>query len=183
MATSNVPEVIVPSHQETRAIYAGSFDPITLGHLHVIEQAVTAFDHVDVMVAVNPEKANKGRFPYEERLTMIGESVSHLGRVGVGHIENEFVVKYAQRNGYTHLVRGIRNTDDFLKEQAMRDINRDMAPDIKTIFLMCDPELASISSSAVMQMVGPEGWETVVNKYVPGFVFGAIKKQRERALA
>lgn len=172
--------IIAPRSHETHAIYAGSFDPITLGHLNIIEQAATVFNRLDVVIAVNPDKAGKGRFPEDERLAMVRESVADLGNVAVDTVSNEYVVSYAQRKGYTHLVRGLRDSGDFLPEKALRHINQDIAPRIGTVLLMCDRELAEVSSSAVMGMVGPEGWEGVVQKYVPEFVFKAIKKQYEQ---
>ncbi len=149
------------------AVYAGSFDPPTLGHAWVIEQAAHMFTHLTVAIGVNPEK----RYSYDLELrkrwlqNMVGSFSPQ--DVRVDSFENLFLVDYAKQIGADVIIRGIRNAQDFAAEQAMWRINSDLQSGILTIFLMPPRELAEISSSVVKGMMGPKGWQDVICRYVP----------------
>jgi pantetheine-phosphate adenylyltransferase len=165
------------------AIYAGSFDPITNGHLWMIEKASVIFDRLVVAVGVNPEK--KCMFTEKERMEMMEEvaiGVAYtldfsIDRIMVTSFGSQYLVDYASQRAIKYLVRGIRNESDYEYERGMRHINQDLKPNIDTVFLMPPREISEISSSMVKGLIGPKGWEEVVRKYVPDPVYEKILKK------
>ncbi len=161
--------------QDRVVVYAGSFDPITNGHLWMIEESARLFDRVIVAIGVNPEK--KSFFPLHDRLTMIQQTVGHLPNVEITDFTNKYLISYALDVGASFILRGIRNTNDCVYEQQMRNVNADINSKITTVFLMPPREIAEISSSLVKGLVGPEGWQDLVRTYVPSSVFRMFKTQ------
>ncbi len=157
----------------TKAIYAGSFDPITNGHLWVIDRAAAIFDQLIVAVGDNPDK--KYSFSLEERLELLKSTLHKYKNIEIGHFNGEFLVNYAQNANAKFIVRGIRNTQDYEYEKTMRYINSDLCNEIDTIFLMPPRNYAEVSSSLVKGLVGTAGWEKVVKRYVPETVLNALK--------
>lgn len=155
-----------------KAIYAGSFDPPTLGHLWMIQEAAKMFDEVVVSVGVNPDK--KSMFGIEERIDMLREMIVPLTNVSVSSYCNQYLVSHASELGVNFIVRGIRNGNDYEYERAMRNINADLNADISTVFLMPPKNLSEISSSIIKGLIGPHGWEKVLPLYVPESVFFSI---------
>ncbi len=149
-----------------RAVYAGSFDPLTRGHLWMIEEGARLFPELVVAVGTNPDKHDT--FSVEERLRMLRESLTEKAkeRVTIDHFENRFLVHYASEIGATHILRGIRSEHDYSYERGMRYINGDMEPGIGTVFLMPPREIAEVSSSFVKGLVGPDGWQEIVKPYL-----------------
>lgn len=129
----------------TTAIYAGSFDPITTGHLSVIRQASRLFGHVIVLVAGNPLK-DKGMFTFHERIGLIEQSVKMLKNVSADYT-HDLVVEYAQQNNATILVRGLRGVSDVDSEMKLAQVNKALAPEISTVLLPADAILSEVSSS------------------------------------
>ncbi len=161
--------------QERIAVYAGSFDPITNGHLWMIRQAARIFDTVIVAIGVNPDKRG-GLFSDKEREDMLAATVADLPNARVGIFNNQFLVRYATSVGAQFIVRGIRNQADAEAERAMRYMNADFAPEVSTVFLMPPRDLAEISSSFIKGLVGPEGWQDVVRGYVPPLVLDMLEE-------
>jgi pantetheine-phosphate adenylyltransferase len=161
--------------KQKKAIYAGSFDPPTNGHLWMIKKGCQMFDKLVVAVGVNPDK--EYTFSVEERLAMIGNLVVDCPNIEVNEVDEKFLVNYSQKLGADYIVRGIRNSVDFSFEQAMNNVNRDINPEITTVVLMPPRDLCEVSSSLVKNLVGPDGWEEVVSKYVPKSIFEEIKKK------
>lgn len=159
------------------AVYAGSFDPLTSGHLWVIRTGSGLFDELYVAVGTQPDK--RPFFSLEERLRLLKRSLRGLHNVRVGHFENEFLVDYARDVKARYILRGIRNPMDLEYERAMRQINADLAPSIATVFLMPPRELAEVSSSFVRGMVGLKGWTKVVRRFLPGPVYREFLKRCE----
>jgi pantetheine-phosphate adenylyltransferase len=151
------------------AIYAGSFDPPTLGHLWMIERGASLFDRLVVAIGTNTEK--RYTFSVEERLDMLAKLTEKYKNVKVDFFKNQFLVKYAKIMGANYIIRGIRTEADFQYERDMRLINGDLEPSIETVFLMPPREIAEISSSFVKGLVGPPGWEKIVSRYLPGPVY------------
>jgi len=150
-------------------VYAGSFDPLTVGHLWMIEQGVSLFDRLVVAVGINPEK--RYTFSLEDRLSMLRDSLKHFRKLSVTSFSNRYLIDYAQTVGATHILRGIRSESDYEYERTMRNINGDLDSGICTVFLMPPRGIAEVSSSMVKGLVGPQGWRRVVRKYVPDPVY------------
>lgn len=158
------------------AVYAGSFDLITIGHEWMIKSGAKLFDELVVAIGVNPDK--KPLFSVEERITMLREVIGDLPpNIRITTFTNRFLIHYAQGVGASFILRGIRNPADYEFEKVMHNINRDLAPSIVTVFLMTPREIAEVSSSMVKGLIGPEGWEEIVAKYVPGAVFNKLKEK------
>lgn len=152
-----------------RAVYAGSFDPITNGHLWMIEQGSQLFDELFVAVGINPEK--RYTFSVAERVQMLHQSTTHLPHIIVDSFESQFLVNYAVSINASYIIRGIRNGTDYEFERGWRYLNSDLRADITTLFLIPPRELAEISSSMVKGIVGPIGWEEIVKQYVPDVTY------------
>jgi pantetheine-phosphate adenylyltransferase len=155
-------------------VYAGSFDPLTVGHIWMIEQGVNLFDRLIVAVGINPDK--QYRFSLAERLTMLRESLKAYRNVSVTSFSNLYLIDYAQSMGATHILRGIRSESDYEYERTMRNINGDLDAGICSVFLMPPRGIVEVSSSMVRGLVGPKGWQKVVRKYVPEPVYRRLLK-------
>lgn len=158
------------------AVYAGSFDPPTNGHLWMIERGLEMFDRLIVAIGSNPAKSYS--YLVQERLEMLRASVPDSERLEVDHFDNRYLVDYAKRKDATYILRGIRSPNDYEYERVMRHINADMAPQITTVFLMPPRDIAELSSSMIKSLTGPDGWEETVRRYVPEEVFNVLKKGR-----
>jgi pantetheine-phosphate adenylyltransferase len=150
-------------------VYAGSFDPLTVGHLWMIERGVSLFDRLIVAVGINPEK--RYTFSLEERLSMLRESLKQYRNVSVTSFSNQYLIDYARSIEATHILRGIRSESDYEYERTMRNINGDLDSTICSVFLMPPRDIAEVSSSMVKGLVGPKGWQKVVRKYIPEPVY------------
>lgn len=133
-----------------KAVYAGSFDPVTNGHMDVIKRAAGIVDELVVGVAVNSKK--NPMFSVDERVDMLKEAVKDIPNVGVEAFEG-FTVTCARNLGAQVMIRGIRGNDDFDKELQLARINKHMDSDIETVFLLTSPECSFISSSFVKEVV------------------------------
>ena len=145
------------------ALYAGSFDPFTNGHLDILEQACQIFDKVIVAVAYNSEK--KVFLPIEKRLEIIRKSTADIKNVEVDSYEG-LTTEYAKMHGIHFLVRGVRNTADFEYEHQILDTNSILAPQIKTILLTPKPENSFISSTIVREIYKNGGDISTLVPYV-----------------
>ncbi len=130
------------------AIYPGSFDPITNGHLDVLNRALKIFDKVIVLIAVNPNK--KSRFSPEERKAMVEEAVNNKN-VEVDTCSG-LTVEYAKAHGATHLIRGLRAVTDFEYEFQLASANDFVDSNIDTVFLMSKNDKSFINSSMIMEL-------------------------------
>lgn len=130
------------------AVYPGSFDPITNGHLEIIKRALNIFDKVIMLVAVNPNK--KSRFNAEDRVNMIKEAVNDP-RVEVDSYEG-LTVEYAKKHNASHLIRGLRAVTDFEYEFSLASANDFIDSSVDTVFLMSKAEKSFINSSMIMEL-------------------------------
>ena len=132
------------------ALFPGSFDPFTAGHLNILKRALTMFDEVVVAVGVNIDK--RGFFPNEKKLEIIRQATEGLdgGRI----IEyGNLTIDTCREMGIRHIVRGVRNMIDFETERSIADANRKLAPEIETIIIPTAQEFAHISSTAVRDLL------------------------------
>ena len=130
------------------AIYPGSFDPVTNGHLDILERATKIFDKVIVLVAVNPNK--QSRFSTEERVAMIKETVTSPNVVV--DFTSGLTVEYAKKVGATHLIRGLRAVTDFEYEFQLASANAFIDSSIDSVFLMSKHEYTFINSSMIVEL-------------------------------
>ncbi|MEB3285416.1 MAG: pantetheine-phosphate adenylyltransferase [Candidatus Sericytochromatia bacterium] len=137
-----------------RAIYPGSFDPITLGHLDILTRACHVFDEVVVAILVNTKK--QGLFEYTERADLVKEVTSHLPRVRVDTFSG-LTTEYARAQGATVLIRGLRAVSDFDPEMRLALTNKRLYPELETIFLMSSAENLPLSSSLIKELVALGG--------------------------
>ena len=159
---------------ERVAVYAGSFDPPTLGHLWMIHQGEALFDRVIVAIGINPAK--KYQFSVEERLEMLRGMVR--SKVSLEVVGNQYLFKWAKEHGAGFLLRGVRSLADFEYEKMVCEVNRLREPSLTSVFLMPPPELACVSSSFVKGLVGYDGWERVVADYVTPSVLAHLQGKR-----
>lgn len=152
-----------------KACYPGSFDPITNGHLDLIKRASKMFDSLDVLVAINPDK--KSLFNNDEKVMMIKEAVKDLKNVNVNFYAG-LVVDYCKENDIKTIIRGLRNAVDFENELALEKINKELNPDIETIFLAATIGNIYISSSNVKELIKHK---KDISKYVPKSVLKYLK--------
>ena len=143
------------------AIYPGSFDPITKGHINILERALDIFSEITLLVAINPSK--KPLFTLEESMEMISEAISDLPQVKVDYYDG-LTVDYARERGICTAVRGLRAVTDFEHEFAMALTNRSLWPEFDTVFLMTKAEYMYLSSSVVRQISQMGGQ---VDQFVP----------------
>lgn len=158
------------------AIYGLSGDPITNGHLWVIEKSIDLFDHLTVVIANNPSK--KYTFTLQERVNMAKEIIyeidSDFERVHVDTIENQYLSIYTQDRNIKWMVRGIRNERDFSYEREMSHVNSELASNVNTVFLIPPKNLDSVSSSFIKSMIGPDDWEEFIRYSVPDATYKAL---------
>lgn len=150
-------------------IYAGVFDPLTLGHLSVIQTGFALFDKLTIGIGKNPSK--KTMFSAQERKNIILNSIEDVfgsdKNIEVEIFEDEFLIQFAKRKNASFILRGIRDSEDFRQEQAYKFFNKEFAPEIEPVFVMPDMKYNSVSSSAIKGMVGPPGWQDFVKPYLP----------------
>ena len=133
------------------AIYPGSFDPITLGHLNIIKRAAVCFDKLIVCVMVNSEKVNRGLFTEAERVELIRRVVAKLPNVEVDS-SSTLIAEYARQKRACTLVKGLRAVSDYENELQMALINRKLNPRLETMFLPSSTKYTYVSSSVVKEM-------------------------------
>ena len=151
------------------AVYPGSFDPITNGHLEILKRALYIFDRVIILVAVNPDK--QSRFSPEERVAMIKEAVND-DRVTVDSYDG-LTVEYAKNHGAKHLIRGLRAVTDFEYEFSLASANDFIDPSVDSVFLMSKAEKSFINSSMIMELF-QRGVD--ISSLVPESVIKRLKK-------
>ncbi len=133
-----------------KALFPGSFDPFTAGHLNILKRALTMFDEVVVAVGVNIDK--RGFFPNEKRVEIIRQATVGMKGVSVVQYDN-LTIDICRELGIRHIVRGVRNMIDFETERSIADANRRLAPEIETIIIPTAQEFAHISSTAVRDIL------------------------------
>jgi len=156
-----------------RILFPGTFDPITLGHLDVIEQAKRCFDEVVIAISAHNITKNLPLFSCEERLTLAKRTLSSLSGVEVITFSG-LTIDAAQDCGATAILRGVRNATDFDYESTFAQTNREMAPKITTIFVLPKPEVAHISSTIVREIAKLGG---DFNLFVPNLVGNALREK------
>jgi pantetheine-phosphate adenylyltransferase len=162
------------------ALFAGSFDPITNGHLDVVGRAVRMVDRLVLAVGIHPGKTPL--FPAEERLAMLEEICAPVARAAGCTLActtfADLVVTAAQREGATIMVRGVRDATDFDYEMQLAGMNAAMAPAVQTVFLPASPAVRPITATLVRQIAGMGG---DVSAFVPAPVAARLKRKFAKA--
>ncbi len=136
------------------ALFPGSFDPFTAGHLNILKRALTMFDGVVVAIGINQDK--KGFFTEEQKVDIIRQATAGLDNVEIRSYDS-LTIDFCRQLGIKHMVRGVRNMIDFENERAIADANRRLAPDVETVIIPTAQEYAHISSSAVRDIIRHRG--------------------------
>jgi pantetheine-phosphate adenylyltransferase len=156
------------------ALYAGSFDPVTNGHVDIVRQALRLADRLVLAIGVHPGKAPL--FPPEDRLAMLEETCGALARSAGCELScitfSDLVVSAARRTGAGILIRGLRDGTDLDYEMQMAGMNGAMAPEVQTVFLPASPEVRPITATLVRQIAGMGG---DVSAFVPAPVAARLK--------
>lgn len=157
------------------AIYPGSFDPITLGHLNNIKRAAVCFDKLIVCVMVNSEKVNRGLFTPEERVELIRRVVAKLPNVEAD-CSSTLIAEYARQKRACTLVKGLRAVSDYENELQMALINRKLNPRLETMFLPSSAKYTYVSSSMVKEMAR---YGAELSDFVPREIIGDVQRKMD----
>ena len=143
------------------AVFAGSFDPFTVGHESIVKRALPLFDKITIAVGTNTLK--KGYFSLDKRLAMIREVFHDQNKVQVDHYEG-LTVDYCKRIGARYLLRGLRTSADFEYERAIAQLNKAMYPDVESVFLLTLPDHTPINSTIIRDIIRYGG---DASKFIP----------------
>ena len=157
------------------AVYPGSFDPITLGHLNIIKRAAVCFDKLIVCVMVNSEKVNRGLFTPEERVELIRRVVAKLPNVEAD-CSSTLIAEYARQKRACTLVKGLRAVSDYENELQMALINRKLNPRLETMFLPSSAKYTYVSSSMVKEMAR---YGAELSDFVPREIIGDVQRKMD----
>jgi pantetheine-phosphate adenylyltransferase len=160
------------------AVYTGSFDPITLGHLNVIERSAKLVDRLIVGIGVNTEKA--ALFSPVEREELVAAATSHIGNVDIRSFST-LAVEFVRQCGARVMVRGVRPLTDLAAEFTMMMANKHLDPGIETVFLMADEEFAHVSSSLIKQIT-PLADDEMLARFVPETIIPALRAKLQRRI-
>ncbi|VTS34660.1 phosphopantetheine adenylyltransferase [Streptococcus pseudoporcinus] len=155
-------------------LYSGSFDPVTNGHMDIIERASHLFDRLYVGVFFNPDK--KGFFSLETRVRVLEEALAHLDNVFVVSTQDSLAVDLAKELDVTHLVRGLRNPTDFEYESNLEYFNHRLEPSIDTLYFISRNIMSPISSSRVKELVY---FKSSIEGLVPQPVIDQLERMNE----
>lgn len=164
-----MPVIEMSTDMKGLAVYSGSFDPITLGHLNVIKRAAKVFDKIIVCVGSNPNK--KTVFSLEERVEQVGRVCQRFSNVEVDSTDS-LLAEYCRSKDAKIIVRGLRAMSDFEYECQMANFNRKMNPDLDTFFLVADSKYTYLSSTAVKEMAR---YGADLSEFLPREILSEIK--------
>jgi len=167
----------MPDHDGRTAVYTGSFDPITLGHLNVIQRGSRLVDRLIVGIGINPDKAPM--FTVEERVELIRRITAPLGNVEVRSFSG-LAVAFVRQCGARVMIRGVRALTDIEAELTMVLANRQLDPDVETVFLMADTQYTHVSSSLIKQ-IAPMADDEALARFVPPEVVEALRKKMRKS--
>jgi len=159
------------------AVYTGSFDPVTLGHLNVIERGSRIVERLIVGIGINSEK--RGLFDPEERLELVQRVTGHLDNVEVKTFEG-LAVNFVKQCDAQVMLRGVRPMTDIAGEFTMMMANRRLNDDLETVFLMADGEFSHVSSSLIKQLT-PLATDEQLAQFVPASIIDDLKKRMAKA--
>jgi len=160
--------------QTRTAVYTGSFDPITLGHLHIIQRAAPLFDELVLGIGINADK--KSLFEPQQRVELVRSVTGHLSNVRV-EVFSGLAVDFVRSIGARVMVRGIRPLTDIAGEFTMMMANQQLDPDIETVFLMAAERYAHVSSSLMKQIAALSDDDEQLAKFVPREIIEPLRRK------
>ena len=160
------------------AVYPGSFDPITLGHLNVLERAAGLFDRLIVGIGRNFEK--RPLFAPEERVELVRATAKHIPNVEI-RLFSGLAVEFVKQCGARVMIRGVRPITDIAAELTMMMANRRLSPEVETLFMIADGELAHVSSSLIKQ-IAPLAGDEELARFLPRIVVQAIRAKLDTGI-
>jgi len=155
------------------AVCPGTYDPVTRGHIDIITRAANVFDRVVVAVVGNPPRKDTTLFSGDERKGFLDDATAHLDNVEV-EVFSILLVEFARQQGATAIVKGLRAISDFEYEFEMNQLNRKLAPELESIYIIASPEFSFLSSTGVKEMATFGG---DVGDLVPDGVGNALKER------
>ena len=155
------------------AIFPGSFDPVTLGHLDIIERSSRLFDRLVVVILENSDK--HATFSIEERLAFLQANTAHLPNVEAAE-DHGLTVDFARHKKACAIVRGVRSVKDYEYELDIASVNQHIAPDVETVLLYASPKYSYVSSSIIRELVK---YDQDITAYVPGDVCAAFAQRKK----
>ena len=161
-------------NEEKIAIYPGSFDPVTKGHIDILERASKMFDKVIIAVLKNNDK--KSLIPVDDRVNLIKEAIKEIKNTEVDSFDG-LTVEYARKKGAKFLIRGLRAVSDFEYEMQLSQANMSIAPDIGTVFLITKPKYNFISSGIVKEIAS---YGEDISKFAPNCVVEYLKRNNKK---
>ena len=167
---------MAPERNGGTAVCPGSYDPVTMGHLDIIGRAANVFDNVVVGVVNQPVRKQKTIFPADERVAFIEDQVTEYAHVQVKPFDN-LLVDFAREHGAKAIVKGLRAISDFEYEFEMNQLNRNLAPEIESLYILASPDYSFIRSSGVKEIASFGG---DVSSLVPPAVAGALAERLKR---
>lgn len=153
------------------ALFTGSFDPVTLGHMDLIERASHLFDQLYIGIFYNVDK--KGCFSLEQRQFMLEKAVNHLTNVKVIKAKDSMAVDIARKINASYFVRGLRNGNDLAYEANLEYFNKYLASEVETVYLMASHKWQEVSSSRIREMIH---FKSDISEFVPNSVFKEVEK-------
>ena len=165
------------SYNHRMAVYTGSFDPVTLGHLNVIERASRLVDTLIVGVGINVEKTEL--FTIDQRVSLVERATQHVGNVQVEPFTG-LAVNFVRQRKAKVMIRGVRPLTDIAGEITMMLANRELDPDIETVFLMADQQYAHVSSSLIKQ-IAPLATDDMLARFIPQVVVQPLRERLAEA--
>lgn len=153
-----------------KAVFPGSFDPVTLGHLHIIASGLRMFD--EIIIAIGQNSTKQSYFPLEQRMSWLTDLCANEPRISV-ETYTGLTVQFCREHHASFILRGLRSAADFEYESVIAQTNRTLVPDVETVFILTDPQLAHISSTIVKEVLRHGG---DISRMVPPLVVQATRK-------
>jgi len=168
---------------KTIGIVAGSYDPVTWGHIGLFRQAVKLVNELHIVVGVNPSKrymlADEVRLQLVTAVLDLELTAEERARTHIHYLQDDLLVHFADELGATHLIRGIRNSQDLFYEENIAGVNAKIAPHIQTVYMMTTSDLACVSSSAARELLRKPRWQKNLLSFVHPLVLEELAKVRE----
>lgn len=159
--------------------YGASLDPITNGHVEIIRQALELVDKLIIGIGTNPDKINKYMFSIEERVLIAKEALKEFGdKVEVDSFEDLFLIDFAKKKNASVLIRGLRNEKDFQDELSLNNLNKELNPNINTIFLMADKKNTEVSSSIVKSFFLYKNFDRIAKSKIPNISYQYLLREK-----